>query len=242
LAAIWRYPAYMIIDEVSMYSKEFLVLISRSITAVRLSTNRNAPADMSFGGLNTLPLYCPGPPFRDTKDERLCWKIYEEFMSIVVLQEQCQVKDDRWLAFLCQSRYGLCTNEDIQLLRGLILGGKDCPETNFEETPWNGAVLITLHHCIRNQWNEALIQQHCQKTKQTLLISKAYNTVGDHEVTNAERYTILTQKGGKGKNRGEKGGLPHRVALAIGMKVMVILNVHRDLDIANGARGEIVGI
>ena len=40
----------------------------------------------------------------------------------------------------------------------------------------------------------------------------------------------------RGKDR------PHRVELAVGMKVMVTDNVETDLDITNGARGEIVGI
>ncbi|KAG9093514.1 hypothetical protein FS749_014258 [Ceratobasidium sp. UAMH 11750] len=38
------------------------------------------------------------------------------------------------------------------------------------------------------------------------------------------------------------GGLPDTVMLAVGMKVMVTLNVETDLDIANGTRGEIVDI
>jgi len=187
-------------------------------------------------------LYCPAHPSKDTEEERLGRKIYEEFTTVVVLREQCRIQDDRWLSFLHRSRYGLCTDEDIELLRGLVLGSKHCPETNFEDRPWSEAVLITSRHCVRTQWNEASIERHCRKTRQTLLISKAYDTIGDREVTNAERYTILTQKGGKGKTRGEKGGLPHNVPLAIGMQVMVTLNVHTDLDVANGARGEIVGI
>ena len=36
--------------------------------------------------------------------------------------------------------------------------------------------------------------------------------------------------------------LPHQVELAIGAKVMITDNVETDLDITNGAHGEIVGI
>ena len=36
--------------------------------------------------------------------------------------------------------------------------------------------------------------------------------------------------------------MSNRIELAIGMKVMVTFNVETDLDIANGARGEIIKI
>ncbi|KIK79554.1 hypothetical protein PAXRUDRAFT_161048, partial [Paxillus rubicundulus Ve08.2h10] len=40
----------------------------------------------------------------------------------------------------------------------------------------------------------------------------------------------------------ERAALPNRTELAVGMEVMVTLNVETDLDIANGARGEITKI
>jgi ATP-dependent exoDNAse (exonuclease V) alpha subunit len=58
----------------------------------------------------------------------------------------------------------------------------------------------------------------------------------------AERYAVLTT--GKQKKDGgeERAGLSKTVELAVGMPVMVTWNVHTKLDIANGSRGEIVGI
>ncbi|KAG8751829.1 hypothetical protein FRC12_012237 [Ceratobasidium sp. 428] len=44
------------------------------------------------------------------------------------------------------------------------------------------------------------------------------------------------------KGRREKNGLPDEVRIAIGMKVMVTLNLNTNIDVTNGARGEIVGI
>ena len=46
---------------------------------------------------------------------------------------------------------------------------------------------------------------------------------------------------GKGSGRNAKD-LPHQVELAVGMRVMVANNVETDLDITNGAQGEIVDI
>lgn len=48
--------------------------------------------------------------------------------------------------------------------------------------------------------------------------------------------------GGSRKKKNRKNNLPDIVELAVGMKVMVTENVETDLDITNGARGEIVGI
>ena len=44
------------------------------------------------------------------------------------------------------------------------------------------------------------------------------------------------------RERSKRNGLPLQVELAVGMKVMVTTNVATDLDITNGARGEIVDI
>ena len=44
------------------------------------------------------------------------------------------------------------------------------------------------------------------------------------------------------KRRRQKNDLPDTIQITIGMKVMVTKNVETDLDITNGARGEIVDI
>jgi len=57
-----------------------------------------------------------------------------------------------------------------------------------------------------------------------------------------EQYLAATTKVRNSRGGTEKGGLPNKVELALGLKVMVTLNVETDLDVANGARGEITGI
>ena len=47
---------------------------------------------------------------------------------------------------------------------------------------------------------------------------------------------------GSKKQRHRKNDLPDTIQIAIGMKVMVTENVKTDLDVTNGARGEIVDI
>ena len=52
----------------------------------------------------------------------------------------------------------------------------------------------------------------------------------------------MSKQTGHGLKIDEQGGLPDKVMLGIGMKVMVTFDVKTDLDVANGARGEIIKI
>ena len=47
---------------------------------------------------------------------------------------------------------------------------------------------------------------------------------------------------GRNSWRYEKAGLANEIEFAIGMPVMVTINLRTELDVANGMRGEIVGI
>ena len=84
--------------------------------------------------------------------------------------------------------------------------------------------------------------KYCQSNAQQLFICAPYNTVGNQPVTLSEKFAIVAKQTGCGSKIDEQGRLPDEVMLGIGMKVMVTFNVEMDLDIANGARGEIIKI
>src|SRR5271168_582011 len=67
---------------------------------------------------------------------------------------------------------------------------------------------------------------------------------GDHSrVTLYEQYCLESHHiDRKGKRSTQAKDLPRTVEFAIGMKVMVTENIEIDLDLTNGARGEIVDI
>jgi len=73
------------------------------------------------------------------------------------------------------------------------------------------------------------------------LICAAYDTFQGRRLTLAEQFSVATKPKIRGKQN-ERAALSNRIELAIGMKVMVTFNVEKDLDIANGARGEIIKI
>ncbi|OAX36730.1 hypothetical protein K503DRAFT_784140 [Rhizopogon vinicolor AM-OR11-026] len=69
----------------------------------------------------------------------------------------------------------------------------------------------------------------------------AYDTFRGRRLTLVEQFSVATRPKILGKQN-ERAALSNRIELAIGMKVMVTFNVETDLDIANGARGEIIKI
>lgn len=76
----------------------------------------------------------------------------------------------------------------------------------------------------------------------TLFSCRAFDHIDGHEITLSEKFAIAS-KNSRGRGRqDERAGLPNLVELAIGMQVMVTYNVETELDVANGSRGEIVGI
>ena len=96
------------------------------------------------------------------------------------------------------------------------------------------------HRSDRMKWNTEAICQHCTKSKEMLYIVRAEDTVEGTPLTLAERIALLKRKvTGSGKS---KHGELQEVELAIGMKVMVTVNLETDLDMTNGARVSIVGI
>jgi hypothetical protein len=152
------------------------------------------------------------------------------------------VDDPVWEDLLQHVRYGCCREEHISLLRSLIISNPNSPETNFDEEPWKSVVLVTPRHGVRRLWNLAAAKKACELDKKQLLISTAIDVIDGRPLSIAQRYAVLT-KGGQKKDGGEeRAGLSKEVELAIGMPVMVTWNVHTELDIANGSRGEIVEI
>ncbi|KAF8137247.1 hypothetical protein EV363DRAFT_1132885, partial [Boletus edulis] len=97
-------------------------------------------------------------------------------------------------------------------------------------------------HAVRRRWNTVMAKERCRQKGTQLFISRAFDTIGGRRVTLAERFAIASKSSNRGGKQDEHGGLPNEVMLAEGMKVMVTYNIETDLDIANGARGEIVKI
>ena len=260
LQHFWRSYKYLIIDEFSMISKTFLALLSRNIAIGKQGT-REWVDSASFGGINVIicgdfhqfppvarrlqdALYYPIEPIRDSVESQLGRAIYDEFTTVVILKQQIRVTDPVWLDFLRHLRHGQVQPHHLKMLRRLIIGNTEESNVDFTLDPWRNASLVTPRHAVRTHWNEAAIRKHCHEKKERLYVCFAEDTIGGRPLTLAEKYHLESrhvQKNGRRKSRRTKD-LPRKIEIAIGMKVMVTDNIETDLDMTNGARGEIVDI
>jgi len=81
----------------------------------------------------------------------------------------------------------------------------------------------------------------CRRNGTQFFICTVYES---NAFTISERFAVATKKKQRNhyEKHNERAALPNKLELAKGMKVMVTFNVETDLDIANGACGEITEI
>ena len=258
LETYWHDKHYLIIDEISMVSREMFAKLSNIIG--RAKAGQVFSSEQPFGGLNVIlvgdfhqfppvasgmssPLYVPCNPSRDSALDMLGRKLYEQFDVVIRLTIQVRVTDQVWVNLLRHARHGECHEEDLNTLRGLVLTDPQCPLTDFSCPPWNEAVLVTPRHAVRMKWNSMTAQSKTRGLGLTLLTCPAFDTVEGRPLNLEEKVALATKpKRGSRNKRHEHGGLPDEVELALGMEVMVTFNVSTNLDMANGARGHIVDI
>jgi len=83
----------------------------------------------------------------------------------------------------------------------------------------------------------------CQTDGISLISCPALYTIQGHHLTLEEKLAVAAKpKTGRGRNRRERAGLADEVELVVRMDVMITFNVSTDLDVASGARGNIVKI
>ncbi|QRV90748.1 Helitron helicase-like domain at N-terminus [Ceratobasidium sp. AG-Ba] len=260
LRRIWKDVEYLIIDEISMVSRDKLAKIDLVLQAAK-------ECSLPFGGIHVIlagdfhqfppvvsaanaPLYWPNDFSEDSQDTQLDIdgrNTYLKFRTVVLLQEQIRTTDNTWHQVLQHARHGSCTPEDLATIRGLIMASdsSEMGTATVDDPSWQDAVLVTPRHGVRIQWNHMAVRRHCARHGHQLFVSPAEDKIGGRALTVEEKYTsakkAAERKADKATGR-ENGALPDTVELAIGMEVMVTYNVETELDVANGARGTIVEI
>ncbi|PSS32096.1 hypothetical protein PHLCEN_2v2137 [Hermanssonia centrifuga] len=259
LQVFWKHRSYLILDEVSMLGKTHLQHMERNISIGMHGADGFKP-DCTFGGLNVVlcgdlhqfPPVAKGReeflfhPIRtyDDDDCKLGRRIYEQFQTVVVLQEQMRVTDPVWQDLLVHLRAGNVQREHVQILKRLVLS-RPSAMIDFNEEPWKRAALVTPRHAVRLLWNEHASRKWCQATGTQLFVCKAEDTIHRGKkirvnLSLAERYQVARRV--QTDNRRRRADLPRSIELAKGMKVLVTSNLETDLDLTNGARGEIIDI
>ncbi len=259
LQAFWRRKRYLVVDEYSMLAKTFLAQLSRNI-GIGVEGEDGLDHDASFGGISVIlcgdlhqfpPVACAHAEalFKTTDLERdldrpdrvLGRRIYDEFSVVVVLREQMRVSDPVWRDFLVHLRYGRVQPDHLKMLRSLVVGGTGTqPPQSLSGSEWREAALVTPRHGVRKAWNTRAARKSCADAGQRLYIVTAEDRIQNRELTLEEQYAVAGRS--STENRRSRKDLPEQIELAVGMKVMVTTNIQIDLDIANGSRGEVVGI
>lgn len=246
---------YLLVDEVSMINKKQLHCLDAMLRAER-QRKHLAHADDSFGGVNVIlfgdfhqfppigaesvALYVPSG-LGDAPPYKLGRQLFEKFRTVVILKEQMRCHDARWTELLHRLRTGDCTNSDIDLLHGLILGETELPID--ERYQWDEAVLVTSRHAVRKSWNGRALQRLSEKTGRLRYtfpaedIDKATNAYP----TPAVRLALASRCD---KDPHDVGGLKleSELSVVIGMRAMVSFNIATENDVANGSRGTVVGL
>ncbi|GAW10284.1 ATP-dependent DNA helicase PIF1 [Lentinula edodes] len=239
---------YLIIDEVSMATKDLLANLSDIVTHVRSKLDKPGEG-LYFGGMNVIlcgdfhqfPPVANGEaalyhPKCTGKHAQKGQEIYSCFDKVVTLRQQMRVRDKRWQELLDRLRTGSCTREDIEVLHGLRLDIPDNPKPDFQGPEWSKAVLITPRNSARKRWNASAVRQHCAVNKTRLYSCPAEDTAKGSPLSTNQRMSVAK------KTTKHTGNLAHRVEVAIGMKAMVLLNIATEADLANGTRGVVEGI
>jgi len=164
--------------------------------------------------------------------------IYHQFDTVIELTQQKRIEDERWSEILTHSRTGSCTRQDLNDIRKLVLTNEQCDIPDFSTFPWNETELVTPRNSVRTVWNKAKLREHCRQTGNLLYVVDAEDSGGKERrtLTNTERLTIAKMPSK------ETAQLENRIELAVGMKVMVTLNMATDIGLTNGSRGTIVDI
>ena len=126
-------------------------------------------------------------------------------------------------------------------MKKLVITHPECPPTYYNSPPWNDAKLVTPRHAVRLQWNSAAIRKYCSQSHHRLYICPAQDVIDGRPVTNEEKIAILTRTKGS-RSQTDQGGLMKETEIVIDAEVMVTLNIHTELDVANGVRKVVEGI
>ncbi|THH12700.1 hypothetical protein EW146_g7451 [Bondarzewia mesenterica] len=254
----WDSRQYLIVDEYSMISKTLLSQLSRRINIAKKCPPMNG---LSFGGVSVILCgdHHQFPSVAAGSKETLYWpvqggdtlerisgkEIFSEFENVVKLTQQMRVTDPVWREFLQNLRYGRVQEDDLQMLRGQILNTPSCPITDFTTSPWNTASLVTPRHAVRTRWNSEATAKHCKQTGMIRFFCPAEDKIksgGPRHLSIGEHCEVAKRSLHTTKRRDQRKDLPNEIELSVGMKVMVTTNLETDLDITNGARGDIVHI
>ena len=239
---------YIIVDEFSMLTKQMLACVSEVVTCVAMNLGVGDDK-LPFGGINVILAGDPHqfPPVGNASGALYACLpneigkgaigrlIYEQFETVVTLREQKRVTDTGWNDMLLRLREGACTSEDVEMVESLILA--NCMEkTKFDQQPWNQCVLLTPRNATRKPWNAEFATRIFIEDRRWIYVSKAEDIPLEGQLSMHDKWLIA----GAGQVGTSK--LEETLEVAIGMRVMILINLSTQAEVANGTRGTVEDI
>lgn len=238
------------IDEMSMLTKGTLCSISEVCQIVRGQYgDTTARASQPFGGLHLVlfgdfhqfppvanannALYLSRPS--DQERSAIGRALFEQFEIVVFLRQQNRSQDPEWTAILDRLRVGECTPEDEEEINKLVVTDPGAKPTDFQSPAWKDAILVTPRHHLRRAWNDVALRTFCTDHGLRRYIIQAQDTARWTGEKPRLDYRIAIA----GMSWQQKEKLDDQIEIARGMKVMVLLNMATEADVANGTRGVI---
>lgn len=103
--------------------------------------------------------------------------------------------------------------------------------------------MFTLISRNAEAWGENVsLREHCAKRKEMLYVIRVEDTIRRRQLTLSEQYALVLAHIHAKRTNSRRKPSSEMLKVAMGAKVMATENVQTDLDLANGARGEVVDI
>ena len=239
----------IIVDEVSMIGCRQLAKIAKALSYAKCSNS-----SLPFGGVDIIffgdfiqfrpvkdtPLYyawMTQENVRGKKDQseinkQLGMHLWRQVNHIVLLDEQMRVQDKNYLAMLNRLREGKCTDKDIAMLSGRVVG-QTVDITSIADAP-----IITFGNQLVMAINDLFVARHSQHTP--VYVSTAKDFIGSRKNKKNLPKKVAT-KIKKWANTATQG-LPRELQLFVGMPVIVTNNITTALGITNGTTGVVRSI
>ena len=237
----------VIVDEVSMIGCKHLLNISKALIIGKCSDS-----SVPFGGIDMIffgdfmqfppikdsPLYCSWSKAKDTStgqfgiDKNLGAHLWKQVNKIVFLDQQMRCTDQAYLNLLNRLREGKCTDVDVEMLRGRIVG-QSVNITSIDDAP-----IITPGNELVMAINKLFIEHYSQHTR--VYISTAIDYTG--KKNNRKHIPKKVARHIKDWASTKTKGLPRELELFVGMPVNITYNIATELGITNGTAGVVRSI
>jgi hypothetical protein len=173
------------------------------------------------------PLISPKNKYEENKLKGM--ELWRQVNQIILLDEQMRVTDQRYQDLLNRLREGSCTDADIKLITGRVIG-------NFSECldSFSNNRIIAPGNELVMEINKLFATNHAQN--HTVLVTTARDSVGKNKVP-ADLAKMI-----KKLPPSTTANLPGELPMYVGMPIFLTKNIAVELGLTNGTTGIIRSI